>query len=256
MLETERIIVATGSSPVIPPIEGLREAEGVWTNREATGMKEVPESVVVLGAGPVGVEMSQILSRFGAKVTLIEGMGHALSREAKPAGLALEEAMKAEGIDVRCGTRASKVTQTGDGYTVELEDGATVTGEKLLVATGRAPRVQDIGLETVDVSFDAKTGIEVDERLFAGDGVWAIGDTSGVALFTHVGKYQARVAAAAILGKDAKADYTRDPADRVHGSAGRGGRAGRGCADGHGAAPGASPARRPTRASTRTRTGS
>jgi pyruvate/2-oxoglutarate dehydrogenase complex dihydrolipoamide dehydrogenase (E3) component len=210
-LETERIILATGSSPVIPPIDGLREAEGVWTNRGATEMKEVPESVIVLGAGPVGVELAQILFRFGARVTLIEGLSQPLSREAKAAGIAIEDALRAEGIDVRCGTRASKVSQSNGSYTVELEGGDQVTAEKLLIATGRAPRVTDIGLETVGVTFDEKSGVEVDDQLRAGDGVWAVGDTTGIALFTHVGKYQARVAAAAILGKPARADYRAVP---------------------------------------------
>jgi pyruvate/2-oxoglutarate dehydrogenase complex dihydrolipoamide dehydrogenase (E3) component len=211
-IETERVILATGSSPLIPPIDGLREAEGVWTNREATEMKQVPESVIVLGAGPVGVELSQILYRFGAQVTLIEGLSQPLSRENKEAGRAIEDALRAEGIDVRCGTRASKVTQSDGSYTVELENGRTVTGEKLLVATGRSPRVNGIGLESVDgVTFDEKNGVEVDDQLRAADGVWAIGDTTGVALFTHVGKYQARVAAAAILGKTARADYRAIP---------------------------------------------
>src|SRR5215211_2819247 len=211
VLETDRVVLATGSSPVIPPIDGLREADGIWTNREATGMKQVPESVVVLGAGPVGVEMAQVLRRFGAQVTLIEGLSHALSREAKPAGLALEEALKAEGVDVRCGVRASSVAQSNGSYTIGLESGDQVAGQKLLVATGRRPRVDDIGLESVEVSVGDNGGVEVDERLRAGEGIWAIGDTTGIALFTHVGKYQARVAAADILGKPGQADYRAVP---------------------------------------------
>jgi pyruvate/2-oxoglutarate dehydrogenase complex dihydrolipoamide dehydrogenase (E3) component len=211
-LETERIVVATGSSPAIPPIDGLREATGVWTNREATEMKKVPESVIVLGAGPVGAELSQILFRFGAQVTLIEGLSQPLSRENKAAGLALEDALRAEGIDVRCGTRASKVTQSDDSYTVELEDGRSVTAEKLLIATGRKPRVMGIGLETIDgATFDEKNGLEVDDQLKAADGLWALGDTTGIALFTHVGKYQARVCAKAMLGQSARADYRAIP---------------------------------------------
>jgi dihydrolipoamide dehydrogenase len=205
-------VLATGSSPVIPPVDGLREAGGVWTNREATEMKEVPSSAIVLGAGPVGVELAQILYRFGAEVTLIEGLSQPLSRENKAAGLALEDALRAEGIDVRCGVRASKVSQSNGSYTVELENGQQATGEKLLVATGRSPRVTGIGLETVDgVTFDEKNGLEVDEQLKAVDGLYAVGDTTGVALFTHVGKYQARICAKAILGQPARADYRAIP---------------------------------------------
>ena len=210
-LETDRIVVATGSAPSIPPIDGLRDADGVWTNREATEMQDLPESVIVLGAGPVGTELAQILHRFGSRVTLIEGMSQPLSRENKAAGLALEDALRAEGIDVRCGTRASKVTRGDNTYTVELEDGGSVTAEKLLVATGRKPRVDGIGLDTVEVTVDEKGGLVVDDQLRAGDGVWAIGDTTGISLFTHVGKYQARVCAAAMLGKPARADYRAIP---------------------------------------------
>ena len=214
VVETERILLATGSSPVIPPIDGLDQVEGVWTNREATGLKSVPESVVVMGAGPVGVEMSQVLQRLGAQVTLLDGSGHALPREPKEAGLAIEEALKADGVDVRCGTRAESVSQAADGsYTVALNQGDPVTCEKVLVATGRAPRVAGVGLESVGASFDEKKGVEVDDRLrVAGaENVWAIGDMTGVALFTHVGKYQARIAAADMLGTEARADYRAIP---------------------------------------------
>ena len=211
VLETERIVVATGSGPNIPPIDGLRDLDGIWTNREATSLKEIPESVAVMGAGPVGTEMSQILHRLGARVTLIEGSGHALPREAEQAGLALEEALRDEGIDVRCGVRASAAAQSNGEYVLTLDDGDEVRAQKLLVATGRVPRVADIGLETVDVEFDEKDGLKVDDQLFAGDGVWSVGDTTGVALLTHVGKYQARVAAAAMLGRDVRADYRAIP---------------------------------------------
>ena len=211
-LECDHIVVATGSAPAIPPIDGLRDANGIWTNREATEMQELPESVIVLGAGPVGTELSQILHRFGARVTLIEGMSQPLSRENKAAGLALEDALRAEGIDVRCGTRASKVSQSDGSYTVELESGDQVTAEKLLVATGRTPRVSGIGLENIDgATFDEKGGLEVDDQLRAVDGLWAVGDTTAVALFTHVGKYQARICAKAILGRPARADYRAIP---------------------------------------------
>jgi pyruvate/2-oxoglutarate dehydrogenase complex dihydrolipoamide dehydrogenase (E3) component len=156
--------------------------------------------------------MSQILQRLGAQVTLLDGSGHALPREAEAAGLAIEEVLEADGVHVRCGTRAESVSQSGDGsYTVALNDGDPITCEKLLVATGRAPRVDGLGLESVGVTFDAKSGIQVDERMQAGDGVWAIGDATGIALFTHVGKYQGRIAAADMLGQPARADYRAIP---------------------------------------------
>ena len=210
-IETDNVILATGSDAFVPPISGLDRVEGVWTNREATGMKEVPGRIVVMGGGPVGVEMSQVLARLGSKVTLLDGDGHALPREAEAAGLAIEEALKADGVDVRCGNKAKSVEQ-GDGeYLVELDDGTELQCDKVLVATGRKPRVADLGLDSVDVEWDEKSGVKVDDGLKAGDGIWAIGDVTGVALFTHVGKYQARIAAANILGESRRADYRAVP---------------------------------------------
>jgi pyruvate/2-oxoglutarate dehydrogenase complex dihydrolipoamide dehydrogenase (E3) component len=208
-IETERIVLATGSDPVIPPVDGLKDVE-YWTNREATGLKEVPESVVVLGGGPVGVELAQALSRFGAKVSLVEG-NRLLAREGREAGDAIGQQLKSEGIDLHLGVHAQQVTSNNGGVTVRLDDGAMVSAERILVATGRRPRVHDLGLESLGV--DLSSGhVEVDMHLRAGaDNLWAIGDVTGVALFTHVGKYQARVAAAAILGKDARADYRALP---------------------------------------------
>jgi pyruvate/2-oxoglutarate dehydrogenase complex dihydrolipoamide dehydrogenase (E3) component len=209
-IETDRVVLATGSAPIIPPVAGLRELDGIWTNREATGLKAVPRSVVILGGGPVGSEMAQILRTLGAAVAIVEGSDHLLSREAKPAGDALAEAMRAEGIDVHLGQHASNAARDGDDYVLTLEDGSELRGEKLLVATGRAPRVHDIGLETTAVEFTDR-GVKVDQHLRAADGIWAIGDTTGIALFTHVGKYQARVAARDMVTGDAAADYRAIP---------------------------------------------
>jgi pyruvate/2-oxoglutarate dehydrogenase complex dihydrolipoamide dehydrogenase (E3) component len=210
VVETDRVVLATGSSPVIPPVEGLRELDGVWTNREATGVKEIPRSVVILGGGPVGSEMAQILYTLGSKVTVVEGGPHILSREAPAAAEALQGVMREQGIEIHLGQHAKHAARDGDDYVLTLEDGTELRSEKLLVATGRAPRVDDIGLETTDVEFDKK-GVKVDEHLRAADGIWAIGDTTGIALFTHVGKYQARVCARDILTGDAKADYRAMP---------------------------------------------
>jgi pyruvate/2-oxoglutarate dehydrogenase complex dihydrolipoamide dehydrogenase (E3) component len=206
--ETERIVVATGSAPAFPPIDGLDELDGVWTNREVTGMKEVPESIVILGGGPVGVEMAQALRRFGAAVTLVEAEDRLLAREAPAVGETLAEALSEEGIELRLGAKAEAASKDGNGYTLRLGQGE-VSAERLLVATGRTPRL-DVGLDNVGVE-PGKSGIEVDERLRAGEGVWAVGDVTGIMPFTHVGKYQGRIAAEDMLGNQARADYRAVP---------------------------------------------
>jgi pyruvate/2-oxoglutarate dehydrogenase complex dihydrolipoamide dehydrogenase (E3) component len=208
-IETERIVLATGSDPIVPPVDGLRDVD-YWTNRGATGMKEVPESIVVLGGGPVGVELAQALRRFGARVALIEG-SRLLGREGRGAGEAIGQQLESEGIELHLGVHAKQVGADGGAMTVTLDDGATITAEKILVATGRSPRVKNLGLETIGLDPDARQ-IEVDDQLRTkADSVWAIGDATGVALFTHVGKYQARIAARVMLGKNARADYRALP---------------------------------------------
>ena len=210
--ETERIVVATGSSPVIPPIDGLRELEGVWTNREAIEFTALPERLTVLGGGPVGVELAQAFSRFGSEVTVVEGESRLLPREAEMAGEAVVEAFTEEGIEVRLGEHAASAEKDSDGrFVLRFEAGEDVVGDRLLVATGRRARVHEIGLDKVGIA-PGRQGIDVDDQLRAGDGVWAIGDSTGIWPFTHVGKYQARVAARAILGDaDARADYRAVP---------------------------------------------
>jgi pyruvate/2-oxoglutarate dehydrogenase complex dihydrolipoamide dehydrogenase (E3) component len=209
--ETKRIVIATGSEPLMPPLDGLDRLEGVWTNREVTGMKEVPRRVLILGGGPVGVEVAQALTRFGAEVALVEGGDHLLGREARPAGEALREALEREGVELRLGEHASSAEQANGGYRLNFESGEPLEGDKLVVATGRRPRFDGLGLESVGVEKSDRGGVKVDERLRAADGVWAIGDATGLMLFTHVGKYQGRVAAADMLGKPARADYRAVP---------------------------------------------
>ena len=212
ILETERVILATGSAPVIPPIEGLRELDGVWTNREATGAKRVPERLIVLGGGPVGVEMAQAFTRFGSSVAIAEGEERLLAKEAAAAGEKLAEALEAEGVELKLGAKATSAQQHGEGYALAFEDGSELRGDELMVATGRRPRTEDLGLDSVEVHLDEGGGIKVDERLRAGEGIWAIGDVNGIMPFTHVGKYQARIAADDVLGKDhPRADYRAVP---------------------------------------------
>jgi pyruvate/2-oxoglutarate dehydrogenase complex dihydrolipoamide dehydrogenase (E3) component len=210
--ECDQIVIATGSSPVIPPIEGLDGLYGVWTNRQATEFTELPPRLTVLGGGPVGVELAQAFSRFGSEVTLCEGADRLLPREAPAVGEAVASALAAEGIVLRLGERAESAYRDKDGkYVLRFPEGEEVTGDRLLVATGRRARVGELGLDTVGIE-PGKQGIEVDPQLRAGEGVWAIGDATGILPFTHVGKYQARICARAILGDaSARADYRAVP---------------------------------------------
>lgn len=222
-LEYDALVVATGSSPAIPPIDGLADV-GYWTNHEAIWAGEIPESLVVLGGGPVGVELAQFFRRCGARVTIVEGNEHLLARVDAEAGQLLAERFQDEGIEIRLGARAERAEQSGSGVRLELGGGETLEAARLLVATGRTPNVEGLGLEQLGLEI-TRRGITVDERLQAADGVWAIGDVAGVALLTHVGKYQARVAAANLAGHSARADYRAIPAavftDPQVGSVGR-----------------------------------
>jgi pyruvate/2-oxoglutarate dehydrogenase complex dihydrolipoamide dehydrogenase (E3) component len=206
----DHMVIATGSDPVIPPVPGLRELDGVWTNREATALTEVPRRLLVLGGGPVGVEMAQAIGRMGASVALVEGMDHVLPREPKPLGEALGAALAADGIELHFGEHATGVRREGGEYVLEFAGRDELRGDRLLVATGRRPRVDELGLETVGVE-PTRQGVPVDERMRVTDGLWAIGDVTGIWPLTYIGKYQGRVAAANILGGKRSANYDAVP---------------------------------------------
>jgi pyruvate/2-oxoglutarate dehydrogenase complex dihydrolipoamide dehydrogenase (E3) component len=206
----EHVVLACGADPIIPPIPGLRDLDGVWTNREATGMTVVPRRLLVLGGGPVGVEMAQAVRRLGGEAVLVEGAERVLAREPAPLGDALGEVLRRDGIDLILGAHATAARGDGDNYIQELDDGRQLRGDRLLVATGRRPRVADIGLETVGIDADGH-GIPVDAQLRAGERLWAIGDVTGIWPLTHVGKYQGRVVAANILGEPREAHYEAVP---------------------------------------------
>src|SRR4051794_39579060 len=206
----KHVVLACGADPVIPPIPGLRELDGIWTNREATGMMAVPRRLVVLGGGPVGVEMAQAVRRLGGEVVLVEGAAHLLSREPAELGEALGEVLRRDDIELVLGAHATAARRDGDDYVLELDDGRELRGERLLVATGRRPRVEGLGLETVGITPDAH-GVPVDAHLRAGERLWAIGDVTGIWPLTHVGKYQGEVVAANILGQPRKANYEAVP---------------------------------------------
>jgi pyruvate/2-oxoglutarate dehydrogenase complex dihydrolipoamide dehydrogenase (E3) component len=206
----DHVVLACGADPIVPPIPGLRELEGVWTNREATGMKAVPRRLLILGGGPVGAEMGQAVRRLGGEVAIVDMAEHLLGREPAPLGEALGEDLSREGIELLLSASASAARRDGDDYVLELDDGRELRGDRLLVATGRRPRVQGIGLETVGVEPDSH-GVPVDAHQRAGERLWAIGDVVGIWPLTHVGKYQGEVVAANILGEPRRANYEAVP---------------------------------------------
>jgi pyruvate/2-oxoglutarate dehydrogenase complex dihydrolipoamide dehydrogenase (E3) component len=200
-LRAREIVVATGSEAALPPVDGLDALDGVWTNREATALKEIPRSMLVLGGGPVGVELAQAVGRLGAQVTLVESAERVLPGEPDALGDGLGEALRADGIEVVCGALATSVRREGGELVLALDDGSERRAERLLVATGRRPRVAGIGLEAVGIEPDPK-GLLVDAQLRTpAEGVWAVGDVTGIWPLTYVGTYQARVATANILAE-------------------------------------------------------
>jgi pyruvate/2-oxoglutarate dehydrogenase complex dihydrolipoamide dehydrogenase (E3) component len=203
-LPYDRLVIATGSSPIIPPIDGI-ETVDYWTNHQATETLEVPKRLAVLGGGPVGCELAQFFQRVGSQVTLVQGDTRLLSRVDADAAALVEDALREDGVDVRLDAQATKVSSGS----LTLADGSEVPFDRLLLATGRKPNAD--GLETLGLNV-TRRGIEVDERMRAAENVWAIGDVTGIAPFTHVGKYHARIAAYDMDGRDVRADHRAVPA--------------------------------------------
>jgi pyruvate/2-oxoglutarate dehydrogenase complex dihydrolipoamide dehydrogenase (E3) component len=214
LIARKAVVVATGSDATIPPIDGLKEAEP-WDNRQATTSKTVPGSLVILGGGPVGAEMAQAWRSFGTDIALVEAMERLLPNEEPFAGEQVADALRERGVDVRTGVKASAVRAEDGGVTVELEGGEAVRGEEVLVAIGRTARTEGIGLDTVGLEVDR--WLEVDDQLRVGGSEWlyAVGDVNGRALLTHMGKYQGRIAADHILGKDVSATADKLGSPRV-----------------------------------------
>jgi pyruvate/2-oxoglutarate dehydrogenase complex dihydrolipoamide dehydrogenase (E3) component len=200
------IVIANGTAPSIPPIDGLRDTP-YWTNREAIETTEVPESLIVMGGGAVGVELAQVFARFGSRVTVVEALPRLLSLEEPESSDLLHKIFIDEGIDVRTGAKIERVRHDGDGFVVNDE----LRAERLLVATGRRTDLKALGVAAAGLDENARF-VEVDERLRAADGVWAVGDVTGRGAFTHVAMYQARIVVREILGQDGPpADYRALP---------------------------------------------
>jgi pyruvate/2-oxoglutarate dehydrogenase complex dihydrolipoamide dehydrogenase (E3) component len=207
---TRGLVIATGTVAVIPPVDGLADTP-YWTNRDAVEAATLPASLLVLGGGAIGVEFAQVLARFGVQVTVIEGSDRLLAMEEPETSDTVTAALARDGVKMLTGVRASKVSHSDAGFSVELSDGSTRTGEKLLVATGRAARLGSLGLETIGLDPSARF-LTTDERMRAGDKVWAVGDVTGNGNFTHMAVYEAHIAVRDILGQDGPAaDYKARP---------------------------------------------
>ncbi len=209
-LSAQHVIVATGSEPVLPPIAGVEEV-GAWTNREATTLREIPQRVLMLGGSAVGIELGQFLRRYGADVTIVEVAPRLLGREDPRLGELVGDHLARDGVQVRTAVAPKRVRRAGQETVLELEDGAELRGDVLIVGTGRRPRTEGLGLEAAGVELGAKGAVSVDEHCRAAEGLWAVGDVTGTMQFTHVAMYQARIVADTILGKPRRARYDGIP---------------------------------------------
>jgi pyruvate/2-oxoglutarate dehydrogenase complex dihydrolipoamide dehydrogenase (E3) component len=194
------VVIATGSRALIPSIPGLNEVD-YWTTHEMIQAEQLPESIVVLGGGAIGSELSQVLARFSVKVTVLEANERILPGEEPEVSESVSTALAAEGIEIRTGAVVEEVGQRDDDIVLTLAAGQEVVAERLLVATGRTVDLSGLGFETVGLDGSAPF-IKVDERMRAGDGLWAMGDATGKGMFTHVALYQSGIIAADILGEE------------------------------------------------------
>jgi pyruvate/2-oxoglutarate dehydrogenase complex dihydrolipoamide dehydrogenase (E3) component len=209
VLARQAVILAGGTVPSIPPIDGLADAKP-WTNREATTATDIPDSLVIIGGGVVGVEMSQAYTSLGARVTLVEGERHLLPREEVFACEQVTDSLREQGADIRTGAKATAVRRTGNQVAVSLSDGSTATADQVLVAAGRTPATADLGLETVGLTAGGYVSVDENMQVPGQDWLYVIGDLNGRALFTHMAKYQAALAGGAILGKPMAAEHLAD----------------------------------------------
>ncbi len=208
--QTAGVVIATGSAPQVPPIPGLDQV-AYWTNRDAVRVTEPPSSLVVLGAGAVGVEFAQAFSRFGTQVTLVEAADRVLPVEEPEASAVVEQALLEDGVAVRTGAKVTRAFQQDASVGLELGDGTTVVADRLLVATGRRTELADLGVDVLGIEGSA-TALPVDDRLRVAPGVWAVGDVTGKGAFTHVATYQAQLVVSDVLRQEPPpADYRALP---------------------------------------------
>ena len=210
VLEADHIVIATGSEPVRPPVEGL-DTVTVWTNREATTVRDIPARVLLIGGSAVGTELGTFYARMGAQTTIVQRGERLIDREDPRVGELAAQALQAEGITVHVGRTVARAQPSADGAVITLDDGTKVETDVVIIGAGRRPSTAGIGLNAAGVQADSRGGIPVDQHCQAGIGVWAVGDVTGISLFTHVATYQGRVAADNILGRDRAATYEGIP---------------------------------------------
>jgi dihydrolipoamide dehydrogenase len=209
-LEARDIVIATGSQPVRPDIDGL-DGVPLWTNREATNVRDIPRRVLLIGGSAVGAELAQFYTGMGAEVTVVERAGRLIDREDPRVGELARQALSADGVTIHTGRTPVRARRGTGGAVVTLDDGTEVHTDVVILGAGREPATAGLGLDTAGIQPDGRGAIPVDERCRASDGLWALGDVTGVALFTHVAMYQGRIVADNILGRDRTASYRGIP---------------------------------------------
>jgi dihydrolipoamide dehydrogenase len=210
VLEARRaVMIAVGTEPAVPPIPGLREARP-WTNREATTSKEVPARLLVLGGGFIGCEMAQAYASLGSQVTIVEALPRLLANEEEFAGDQVREALEEAGITIHLGSKARSAQRRDGQVALQVEGAGELTGDELLVAVGRRPLTEDLGLDTVGLEPGKYVSVDDGLRVPGREWLYVIGDANGRALLTHMGKYQARLAADRVLGKAGEIDPHSD----------------------------------------------
>ncbi|MEU7840510.1 FAD-dependent oxidoreductase [Micromonospora sp. NPDC049114] len=199
------VVLGTGTRPSVPPLDGLADTP-YWTNHQAIEVEHLPESLLVLGGGAIGLELAQVFARFGVRVTVVEALDRVLAVEEPEASEVAAAALRADGVEIHTGVRAERVEHDGDRFTLRGGGGAEFTAERLLVVTGRRAHLEELGLDTVGVDATQRY-LPVDDRLHVTDGIWAVGDLTGEGAFTHIAMYQAGIVVADLLAhaREAKA---------------------------------------------------
>ncbi|SIQ62696.1 Pyruvate/2-oxoglutarate dehydrogenase complex, dihydrolipoamide dehydrogenase (E3) component [Micromonospora avicenniae] len=202
------VVLGTGTRPSVPPVEGLAGTP-YWTNHQAIEVEELPESLLVLGGGAIGLELSQVFARFGVRVTIVEALDRVLAVEEPESSEVAASALRADGVEIHTGVRAERVDHDGERFTLRAQGGAEFTAERLLVVTGRRAHLDELGLDSVGVDADQRY-LPVDDRMRVTDGIWAVGDLTGEGAFTHIAMYQAAIVIADVLDR---ARHSRPGAD-------------------------------------------